>query len=382
MTEPRADYDSPWKEALADEVIFMPAIDLIKPEVRAVAAYHLRDFRPPIKLNQNENPFGFPEPLKAEVWRRVNQVDWARYPDFYLREITDRLAAHVGVPPEWVLPGNGSNELLQMTLLAALAPGTAAVVPVPSFSLYRIQSLVMGAEFAPIQLRSEDGFALPVDAVIAEAKEHRAKVIILCSPNNPTGNTYPEADVRRVVAESGALVLLDEAYREFSDQDFLPVLRDHENVVIFRTFSKAFAMGGLRVGYLIGRPDIVREIGKVKLPYGLNIMSEAVALVALDHLPIFQEQIRAIRALREALYADLRALPGTHPYPSAANFILTHFDRPVAEVFDHLLADGILIRDVSNYPGLSGHIRISVGTTEENAALVESLKKLNVKRQT
>jgi len=352
----------------------MSAINLIKPEVRSVAAYHLRDLRPPIKLNQNENPFGFPEPLKAEVWRRVNQIDWARYPDFYLREITDRLAAHVGVPPEWVLPGNGSNELLQMTLLATLGPGTAAVVPVPSFSLYRLQSLFMGAMFVPIQLQAEDGFALPVDEVIAEARH--AKVVILCSPNNPTANTYAESDVRRVVAESGALVLLDEAYHEFSDQNFLPILRDYENVVIFRTFSKAFAMGGLRVGYLIGRPDIVREIGKVKLPYGLNIMSEAVALVALDHASVFQEQIRLIRALRDQLFNDLHTLPGVYPYPSVANFLLTRFDRPVPEVFEHLLADGILVRDVSSYPGLAGHVRISVGTAEENAALVWSLKAL------
>lgn len=358
----------------------MPAMNLIKPAVRAVAAYHLRDLRPPIKLNQNENPFGFPESLKAEVWRRVSQVDWARYPDFYLREITTRLAAHAGVPSDWVLPGNGSNELLQMTLLATLEPGAAAIVPVPSFSLYRIQSLIMGANFVPIQLQPEDGFALPTETVIASAQEHRARIVILCSPNNPTGNVYPEASVRRIAAESGALVLLDEAYREFSDQDFLPVLRDHENVVIFRTFSKAFAMGGLRVGYLIGRPDIVQEISKVKLPYGLNIMSEAVALVALDHLSLFQEQVRTIRSLRDTLYTDLRLLPGVHPYPSAANFLLVHFDRPVPEVFDHLLADGILIRDVSNYPGLAGHVRISVGTAVENAALLRSLKTLNVER--
>jgi histidinol-phosphate aminotransferase len=351
-------------------------LTFVRPEVRSQSAYTLRQPPHRIKLNQNENPFGFPAELKKEVFRRLQEIDWARYPDFHLERLTEGLAHHAGVPPDWLLPGNGSNELLQMTLLTCLSPGNVVILPVPSFSLYRLQSTFLGALIVPIQLRPEDKFTLPVDRVIRAARDQQARIVVLCSPNNPTGNTYPEAVIRRVVEESRALVLLDEAYREFSDQDFAPLLHEYANLVLFRTFSKARAMAGLRVGYMLARPEFVREVSKVKLPYGLNLMSETTTLVALEHPEVFESQVRELRRLRDRLVAELSALPGVHPYPSQANFVLCGFDRPLEEVFVRLVEDGILVRDVSGYPGLVGHLRISIGTADENAALVASLSRL------
>lgn len=347
-------------------------LDLIKPEVRELAPYTLRHHTCRVKLNQNENPLGFPDALKEEVWRRVRRRDWARYPDFLLRDVTEGLAAYAGVPPDWVLVGNGSNELIQVTLMATLSRGDAVVIPVPTFTLYRLMSTIMGAKAVEVRL-NQGNFSLSPERIIAAAKAHRARIIFLCTPNNPTGTSHPEGAVRQVIEESGALVIVDEAYREFSDQDFSPLLNDYDNVVVLRTFSKAMAMAGLRVGYLLARPELVREIAKAKLPYGLNILSEAATLVALDHAEILREQVRRIRALRDDLYRELQGIPGVYPCPSQANFILCRFDQPESEVFDALLADGILVRDVSSYPMLAGHLRISVGTAEENAALVRSL---------
>lgn len=351
----------------------------VKPEVQALAAYTLRQYEYRYKLNQNENPFGYPDDLKAKVLDRVARADWARYPSFDLAELRARLAAHSGVTPEMVLVGNGSNELIYVTLAATLSRGDRVVVPVPTFTLYKLLSRVMGAEVHEVLMRPEDNFALPVDEVIETARRVKAKMVVLCSPNNPTGTPYPAEAVRRIVAESGALVLVDEAYREFCGQDFRPLLEAFDNVVLLRTFSKAMAMGGLRVGYALMRPELAREVHKAKLPYALNLFSETTALVALEHFEShFVPLIEAIKEERERLYRAMNELSGLHVYPSAANFLLVHCKaRPAREVFDSLVRDyGILVRDVSGYPGLAEHLRISVGTPAENNALLDALRAL------
>lgn len=348
-------------------------LNYIKPEVRALKPYTLKLHEYQIKLNQNENPFGFPDELKAEVWRRLRTRDWARYPDFYLREITQGLADHAGVPADWVLAGNGSNELLQMTFLATLARGDSIVVPVPTFTLYRLQGIAMGATVLEPRLTAPH-FSLPVGEIVELIRSHAPKVVVLCSPNNPTGNTHPIDSVRPIIeAAAAGLVLLDEAYVEFSDQDYRPLLGEYDNVALLRTFSKAWALAGARVGYMIARPQIIQAISKVKLPYGLNILSETAALVALEHQRMLSEQVARIIQQREELFEALQLLPGGHPYPSQANFILCRLDHPTDEVFDACLQAGILIRDVSYYPGLEGHLRISIGTEEENTTLIKAL---------
>lgn len=345
----------------------------IKPEVRALSPYTLKLHEYQIKINQNENPFGFPENLKEEVWRRLRDRDWARYPDFYLREITQGLADYAGVPPDWVLAGNGSNELLQMTFLATLARGDRIVVPVPTFSLYRLQGVAMGATVLEPR-RPAPHFTLPADEIVELIRSHAPKVVVLCSPNNPTGNTHPIESVRPIIeASTAGLVLLDEAYVEFADENYGSVLDEYEHVALLRTFSKAWALAGARIGYIIAHPQLIEQIGKVKLPYGLNVLSETAALVALEHQDLLFEQVAEIIKQRERLFDALQSLPGVHPYPSHANFILCRFDQPTDAVFDACLEAGILIRDVSHYPGLQGHLRISVGTPEENAALVQAL---------
>ncbi|MCZ7574201.1 MAG: histidinol-phosphate transaminase [Ardenticatenaceae bacterium] len=368
---------------MTDRSNIVNGLDLIKPEVRVLSAYTLHPYAYQHKLNQNENPFGYPEELKQKVWERVACQDWARYPDFDLVEITAKLAAHNDVAPEQVLVGNGSNELIYVTLAVTLTRGDGVILPVPTFSLYKLISCVMGAVVHEIQMHPSDNFALPPLEVIKRAQAHRARVVILCTPNNPTATAYPLDEVRRVVAESGALVIIDEAYREFADnQDCARLLDEFSNVVILRTFSKAMAMGGLRVGYAIARPEVAREIHKAKLPYALNSFSEAAAVVALDNPAPFAAEMARIKAGREWLSHQLQTIPDLHVYPSAANFFLVRFERHnPAAVFHALLErEGILVRDVSHYPGLAGHLRLSVGTPEQNRLLVETLR--SVMRET
>ncbi len=348
---------------------------IIKPEVLGLTPYTLQDHAYRYKLNQNENPFGFPNELKEAFWQRVRDRNWARYPDFHLRHVTERLADHAGVSPDMVLVGNGSNELIQVALMVTVSHGDTIVIPTPTFTLYALLATVLGATPQTVMLRDGD-FALPAAEIIAVAREKQARVVILCTPNNPTGNTHAEADIRRIIEACDGLVIVDEAYHEFCNQDLRSLLDDYENVVLLRTFSKAWGLAGARLGYLLGPPALVQEIAKAKLPYGLNIFSETAALVALDHREAMQEQVAEIGRQRDLLFGALSALEGAHPYPSQANFILTRFDRPSGEVFAACLENGVLVRDVSHYPGLAGHLRLSVGTAEENAILLASLEKL------
>ncbi len=348
---------------------------IIKAEVRGLTPYTLQDHPYRYKLNQNENPFGFPNELKEAFWQRVRDRDWARYPDFHLRQVTERLAEHAGVSPDMVLVGNGSNELIQVTLMVTLSRGDTVVIPTPTFTLYALLATVLGATPQSVMLRRGD-FALPAKEIIAAAQAKQARAVVLCTPNNPTGNIHAEADVRQIIEACDGFVIVDEAYHEFCDQDFRALLDDYENVVLLRTFSKAWGLAGARLGYLLGPPALVREIAKAKLPYGLNIFSETAALIALDHRETMQEQVVEISRQRDLLFDALVKLEGVHPYPSQANFVLTRFDRPSAEVFAACLERGVLIRDVSHYPGLAGHLRLSVGTAEENEILLAVLETL------
>lgn len=348
-------------------------LQYIKPEVQRLKAYTLKQPEHRIKLNQNENPYGFPAELKELVWERARQLDWARYPDFHLQELTERLAEHAGVPPDWLLVGNGSNELIQVTLMVTLAGGTRALIPQPTFTLYKLLSQVLGAEVDDVLMQPQQNFALPVQEMLSLAQAKPPRVVVICSPNNPTGRAYPLEEIRAIIEGIPALVVVDEAYREFNQQDLRPLLEAYPNVVLLRTFSKARAMAGIRVGYMLARPEIIREVNKAKLPYGMNILSEAVTLVALDHPAPFLVEMEDIRHERAWLTQALQAIPGVHPYPSDANFILCRLERPTSDAFAALVAAGVLVRDVSSYPQLANHLRLTVGAPAENQALIAAL---------
>jgi histidinol-phosphate aminotransferase len=351
----------------------MSVLRFIKPQVRQIGAYTLRKYAHEIKLDQNENPFGFPDDLKEEVWQRVRSRDWARYTEFQMEEITARIAEHVGFPPEQVLVGNGSNDLIQSTLLVTLQPGDSMVVPQPTFTLYRLMGTIMGAEVRETLLQLPE-FSLPVDEMLEAARASRAKVVILCSPNNPTGNVVPEETIESIVENTDALVIIDAAYAEFSNQDLRDLVRRSPRVVLLRTFSKAMAMAGLRIGYMVGDSELLREIAKARLPYSLNHFSETAAFVALDNLERMEKIVHEIIALREDLYAQMTRIEGVRPFRSEANFILFEVRKPVKEVFQSLIQQGVLVRNVSSYPLLDLCLRVTVGQREENARFLRALQ--------
>src|SRR6266581_4086359 len=341
------------------------ALALIKPRVRAQAAYTLQAPEARRKLNQNESPFDVPVAVKDAVLARVRDAAWNRYPAFTPAELLARLAERHAWTPDGVLVGNGSNELIQATLAVTVAEGSAVVTPVPTFTLYRLLSEVYGGRHVGVPLTADFEFDVP--ALIRAAGAAAARVVVVNSPNNPTGTPFPEGGVERLLGQTGALIVVDEAYQDFGGPTAVPLLAEHPRLVVLRTFSKAMSLAGLRFGYALAHPAVAREIAKAKLPYNVNVVTLAAAAAALRHRPLLEERARRIVEHRGRLAARLAALPGLTVFPSAANFVLIRLhNTPAREVYRRLLDDyGILVRDVSGATELAQCLRISVGTEED-----------------
>ncbi len=347
----------------------------IKHKVRELSPYSLKRASARIKLNQNENPWDAPLRIKEETLRRLQERRWSRYPDFVPDRLHQRLAEHSGWTSDGVIAGNGSNELIQAALMVTLAEGKRVLICEPTFALYRQIATVLGAEIISVPLNSELGFDLP--ALKSEIESSRPDVVIICSPNNPSGCVMSHSELISILNATSGLVVVDEAYFEFSDQTAVPLLERHKNLAVLRTFSKAMAMAGLRVGYLLGAPELVREISKSVLPYNLNVFSQTAAEVAVE---MYQTELKPLIYListeRDRLCSELSLIPGLTPVPSRANFMLMKSVIPPTQIYEELLRRGILIRDVSAYPQLQDCFRISVGAPEENDFLISSLREI------
>ncbi len=354
----------------------------VKPAVRALSAYTLTLREAPVKINQNENPWELPEAVKRRVVERALSRPWSRYPDFEPKELLDSLARHAGWSAEGILAGNGSNEMIEALLLVTVGAGTRVVIPEPTFTLYALMTTVLGGE--PVRVRqvpaagangsAAAGLVYDVEALSEARRLSGATVTIVCSPNNPTGSSLGHAEIERLCDDGDSLVVIDEAYHEFSGESAVPLLARHPNLVVLRTFSKAKALAGLRVGYLLASPDLVREVNKARLPYNINFFSQAAALAALEEKEALAASLGRIVAGREQLLARLRDLPGVRAWPSRANFfILELLAAEPKAVFASLLRRGVLVRDVTSYPLLSRCLRVSVGSEEENEAFLRAL---------
>ncbi|HWB41476.1 MAG TPA: histidinol-phosphate transaminase [Gemmatimonadales bacterium] len=347
---------------------------LIKSGVRAQAGYTLRAPAARRKLNQNECPHDLPPELKRAVLDRAAAAAWQRYPEFVPARLVERLAEHYGWVPDGVVVGNGSNELIQATLSVVLAEGDAVVAPAPTFSLYRLLTGVLGGRFVPVPLGPR--FEFELDRIVETAVRERARVVVLNSPNNPTGSALPEGAVERLLAETGALIVCDEAYQDFGGPTAIPLLRRSSRLVVLRTFSKAMGMAGLRFGLGLAHPEVARELSKGKLPYNVNLVTLAAADVALDHAAFFAGRTRSVAATRDRLVPRMARLTGIEVYPTAANFVLIRCRaRPASEVFRRLYDEhGILVRDVSNSAELAECLRITIGTEDDMEAVLAALE--------
>ena len=360
----------------------------IKDSVRRLRPYTLAPHRASVKLNQNENPWDAPVEIKQETLNRMGNRAWSRYPDFTPRRLHERLAEFSGWQPDGIIAGNGSNELIQALLMVTIGQRKRVLITEPTFALYRQITTVLDGEVVSIPLSSDLRF--DTAALLKEIEETQPAVTIICSPNNPTGCVISDEELVVLLKAARGVIVVDEAYHEFANpgspagqpgwgggHSAVPLLGDHENLVVLRTFSKAMAMAALRVGYLLASPELVREIAKAVLPYNLNALSQTAAEVAIEMFEAkIQPLVEAICAERDRLYVELAGIPGLIPVQSQANFMVVRSSMEPKRVFIELLKRDILIRDVSGYSMLSDYFRVSVGTPAENDLLLEALREI------
>lgn len=351
------------------------ARDRIRTEIQALSAYHVPEVGEVVKLDAMENPYPWPdESLRADWLKTLATVSANRYPDPRAQDLRARLRAHLALADDQrLLLGNGSDELIQLITLAVARPGAKMLVPEPTFVMYRMIATFCGVECIGVPLRR--GFELDLDAMEAAIAEHDPAVIWLAWPNNPTGNLWPREAVHRILRSAGGLVVIDEAYQPFAGDSFVGELGQWDNLVVLRTLSK-LGLAGLRLGALAGPGEWLDQIDKLRLPYNINVLTQASAAFALDHFERLEEQAAAIRAERDRLQASLGRFAGITAYPSAANFLLLRLPQGAARnVFEELLADGILVKCLDgSHSQLADCLRITVGTPEENARLEEALE--------
>ncbi|WP_243090529.1 pyridoxal phosphate-dependent aminotransferase [Thermus neutrinimicus] len=339
-----------------------------KAHLRGIPPYPYKKVEAPVKLDQNESPFDLPQALKAEALRRLALLPWNRYPEIHAEALRQRLAAQVGWPEEGIVLAPGSN-----LLILALAAAAEEVLDVsPSFPHYAHAARVTGTPYRALPLEAgEEGFALPLEALLSA---FQGGVLFLPNPHAPTGALFPEEALWALAErakEVGGLLVVDEAYREFSGTDLSLLGRGNPHVAFLRTFSKAFSLGGIRAGYLLAASEVAQVVREVLPPFVLPAHTGAILEVVLEN-PGYAEAVAAhVRAERERVYAELKGHPTWRPYRSYTNFLLVR-TPDASEAYGHLLSQGILVRRQDRYPGLSGCIRVTIGLKEEMDAFLKA----------
>jgi histidinol-phosphate aminotransferase len=345
--------------------------DLIKPAVAQLQAYNPHKRPGQVKLDANEHPFTLPPVVQEAVLQALAAVSINRYPDPEAADLRRILAKMLDVVPDMLLLGNGSDELVQMVLMACGVPGAAVLMPTPTFSMYCLGALMLDQRPIEVPLTADWGLDMP--QMLAAIARERPRVTFLATPNNPTANCFDGAAVRQLIEAVSGVIVIDEAYYEFSGQTVLPLLRAYPHLLVFRTLSK-IGMAGLRVGVLVGHPALVHEMNKARLPYNLNAYSQVAAGVVLQHWEMIAPEFRMIIDERERLREGLERIPGMTVFPSQANFLLARVAAGGAYVWEALGAQGILVRHFPGSPALKGCLRITVGTPSENERLTTTLQ--------
>jgi len=349
-------------------------VELIRPAVRGESEY-LVDTPPDIevKLNQNESPYDLPADLKDELLAAFADVAFNRYPSEQPGRLRRALAEHDDVPPESIIVGNGSNEITYTFGLAFLDPGTSMVLPRPLFSLYDKVARLQDAALTSVPPREDLRF--DTDGLVDAVRSTDARLTVLATPNNPTGRAMTLAEIERVAAASPGVVVVDEAYVEFnSEPSAVELMDEHPNVMVLRTLSKAFGLAGTRLGYLIARPPVVRELMKARLPFMVDRFAEQTALSVLERPGLIEERVRRIQVSITELTEALRSMDAVEVVPTEANFVIFTTPMPGDELQDRLVDRGVLVRNMGGYPELEGYLRVNAGTRAENKAFLTALE--------
>ncbi|WP_324735671.1 histidinol-phosphate transaminase [Thermococcus sp. SY098] len=328
----------------------------IRELIKSFEPYRVLEGNYKIWLDKNENPFDLPPEIKEEIFEELRKTPFNRYPHITAMPLREAIAEFYGLSPENVAVGNGGDELL--SYLTRLFKGDYIVTTPPTFGMYYFYARLN--EIPVVEVPLDESFTINGDMIAEKAK--RASIVFITSPNNPTGNTQPREEILKVL-DTGVTVVLDEAYAEFSGKSCIDLLDEYENLIILRTFSKAFSLAGARVGYLLADKEIINAFYRIKSPFSLNSLTMITAKVMLNHYDVVMERVNYIIKERERIYKEFKG----YAYPSEANFLLMSLDA-----YEFLLEKGIVVRKLGGR--LKGHIRVTIGKREENDEFIKALK--------
>ena len=360
------------------------AMQRIRPDVRAMQAYHVQDSQGLLKMDTMENPYRLPVDLQKKLGEHLGALEINRYPGERLEVLKKMLSDYAGAPAgSAVLLGNGSDEIITLLALATAQPSAEGrakmLAPMPGFVMYPLSAQLQGLDFVPVDLTPD--FDLDLPAMLAAIEQQRPAITYIAYPNNPTATLWGEDKVQAVidaVGKIGGLVVMDEAYQPFASRSWIERMKSeparNAHVLLMRTLSK-FGLAGARLGYLIGPAAIVNEIDKVRPPYNISVLNCETAIFALKHESLYAEQAAAIRAERQPLIEALQALAGVEKvWPSEANMVLLRV-RDAAHAQAEMKKRGVLVKNVSAmHPLLANCLRLTVGTAEENTQMLNALK--------
>ena len=337
-------------------------------------AYQVPNTEGFVKLDAMENPHSLPAPFKQEWLSYLSQAELNRYPDPHATQLKQAFRKVFALSSTLeLLFGNGSDELIQLLILAIAKSDACILTVMPSFSMYKIIAEFVGVRVIEVPLAA-DSFALQTDLVCKEIQQNNPALIFLACPNNPTGTLWPQQEVEKIIQQANGLVVIDEAYVPFASYSMMKFVEQYSHVLLLRTLSK-IGLAGLRLGWLLGAQQWLHEFSKLRLPYNVNVLTQASANFALNNFSVFNDQAKLICEQRAQLSAAMQKINGIQVFPSEANFILLKtLKTPCEIVFQHLLENKIMVKNVANNHTLENCLRVTVGTEKENQVFLAALE--------
>ena len=326
-----------------------------------------------VKLDANENWHISADDLRSLIREVVEKVDVRRYPAEAVQDLSAAVAMHLQLPEECIIPTEGTDQAIDLLSQAFLRQGDRALIVGPTFSFYRLRAAFADAQC--IEIMMNEDFSLPVDKILREARN--GGIVFICSPNNPTGNQFSSDDVLRLSDAFPGLIVLDEAYIDFAPYSLVREVMQHRNIAVLRTFSKAFGLADLRLGFIVAHPDWASLfMDRAQYPYPVSSTAVAIALRLLEEFSVVKRGVESLKQERSWLIERLRQIAGLQVLDSQANFVLASLPIDAHKVHSRLVEEGIATRAIGHILNLSNCIRVTVGTHEMNVAFLDALRKM------
>ncbi|MEM2103315.1 MAG: histidinol-phosphate transaminase [Candidatus Bathyarchaeia archaeon] len=327
-----------------------------------------------IRLNMNENFFIPRDKLTQIIIDVVENLDPRLYPQEEEQEFREKISLHLQVPTDNISVGNGSDELIERIVRLLLESGEQALTISPTFSIYRYAVNFQRAELIEVPLKAE--FSLDISGLLSKVSP-KTRVLFLCSPNNPTANQFKMDEIKSLVESFPGIVIVDEAYVEFAEYSVVPLTCKYRNLIVLRTFSKAFGLAGLRLGYCVANTEFAEALSRnVGLPYSVNTIALRVGAKILDNKSLVEQAVKQLKVEREKMIKNLNSVNGVEAFNSQTNFVLFKTDKTSNQVYEGLLQRGIIIKNLGAVLKFQNCFRATVGLPDMNARLIEALKEI------